>query len=132
MSTKMVVIQLPQRYDTPPLSNHLKAIVAKSKEIRLESLRSDPSAFSSNLARKLAFDDSVWESRLTNPVARVLIALDINDTEISGDEVNLLLKSPWIGSMALMGPRFLSGEFPAKPMSAEELFQEAIDLSTTE
>ncbi|KAL8370968.1 hypothetical protein RB595_001024 [Gaeumannomyces hyphopodioides] len=44
------------------------------KPFRLESLRLDPQAFSSTLARESAFGDSQWLQRLHNPAATTFVA----------------------------------------------------------
>ncbi|KAL8360381.1 hypothetical protein RB601_007271 [Gaeumannomyces tritici] len=57
------------------------------KPFRLESLRLDPQAFGSTLARESAFDDSQWLQRLHNPAATTFVASSEEDDDDDGKQV---------------------------------------------
>ena len=65
------------------------------KTIRLESLKSDPQAFGSNLERELAFDEAKWKSRLA-PFSNTSRSIHVAITEDSTNKV--------VGTMGFYSP----------------------------
>lgn len=82
----------------------------------MQSLISAPESFSSTYAREVAFEPSVWEDRLRNPLAHTFVALSEEfrspgDTQKAisladiQDETVMLLTGRWVGMIVIMGPK---------------------------
>lgn len=57
------------------------------RRLRLDALRTDPSAFGSNLERELAFDDATWRARMAGPEGR---SGQIFVDEVDGEAVGVV------------------------------------------
>jgi GNAT superfamily N-acetyltransferase len=121
MAAQFKVVQLPRHYDSGEPQRMLGALAQKSKVLRLESLRTNPEAFSSTYEREVKFDEAIWEGRLKNPGARTLVCLDLGDHDGEQDNLQTASETPWVGVIVLMGPRTLDGPFP--PPSGESLWK---------
>ncbi|KAI0688655.1 acyl-CoA N-acyltransferase [Cytidiella melzeri] len=76
--------------------------LASYRTLRLSALQTDPSSFSSNYARELAFTDDQWRERLDSPLKNNIIART--------DE------GSWVGMLSLVAPGGLPGaSFPTNP-----------------
>jgi GNAT superfamily N-acetyltransferase len=117
MVSKFKVIQLPGSYDSGGPQRLLQTLAQKSKSLRLQSLKSNPEAFSSTYEREIAFEDAIWENRLKNTEARTLICLDMGNHEAERDGLDAAAEAPWVGVTVLVGPRTLEGPYP--PPSGE-------------
>ncbi|KAL1599768.1 60S ribosomal protein L10A [Paraconiothyrium brasiliense] len=101
------IVRLPKSHNHPPT---WKALIAKQKALRLQSLLTSPDSFSSTYEREIAFTDADWEARLRNPSAYTLIAVkstasrtgNQRDDERRPDSD--YLDGEWIGSVVLVGP----------------------------
>ena len=97
-----------QRLDVAVLSQlqaddpDLQQLARRSRTVRLRALKTDPEAFSSLYASELQQKSSFWESRLLNPLARLLVGLS---TPLDGaDPTGAILKSEWAAILTLLGP----------------------------
>ena len=97
-----------QRLDVAVLSQlqaddpDLQQLAQRSRTVRLRALKTDPEAFSSLYASELQQKISFWESRLLNPLARLLIGVP---TPLDGaDPRGAILNSDWAGILTLLGP----------------------------
>lgn len=111
--SKFHIVHLPHSHADPA---SWAALIAEQRAFRLFSLESAPEAFSSTLAREAAFEPSVWEDRLQNPLANTFVA--VAEETVSSDkghkstslcniekEMVHLLVGTWIGVVVLMGPK---------------------------
>jgi large subunit ribosomal protein L10Ae len=121
MAAQFKVIQLPRNYDSGEPQRLLQALAQKSKILRLESLQTNPEAFSSTYEREVKFDDTIWEDRLKSSGARTLVCLDLGDHDAERDDTIAASEAPWVGVTVLMGPRMLDGQYP--PPSGEPLWK---------
>jgi ribosomal protein S18 acetylase RimI-like enzyme len=135
MAPEFTVIELPRSYDVTTLKL-LPTLIDRSKSLRLESLQTNPEAFSSTYEREVQFTDSIWADRLKNPVARTYIATDLrgvtvplaDDSQVSGgdgaeEEVpfDVAASAPWVGSTVLVGPKIVAGQLPTSGTTMYEL-----------
>jgi ribosomal protein S18 acetylase RimI-like enzyme len=111
------IIQLPHTFDDHH-SKYLPSLLQKSKTLRLKALQTDPSSFASNYAKEILFEDSIWEARLKNPLARTFVAVDMSNLASSTDDLEILKIAEWSGSTVLFGPRVTNGEIPTANISA--------------
>ena len=80
----------------------LPQLARLSRTTRLRALKTNPEAFSSVYAIELQQKTSFWESRLLNPLGRLLVGLS---TQLDGaDPSELILTSDWTGILTLLGP----------------------------
>ncbi|KAF2401546.1 hypothetical protein EJ06DRAFT_529649 [Trichodelitschia bisporula] len=75
------------------------ALIDKFRAFRLEALRTSPTAFTSSLEREQAFGRDVWEERLRNPGATIVVAVEEG---VETDAVDAALQSEWLGMAALI------------------------------
>ena len=83
-------------------------LTEKLKEFRLHSLRESPEAFSSTYAREIAFTKDIWASRLSNPLATILIAIETDEIETFENDaakIQALLDHDWCATTALIRPQ---------------------------
>ena len=92
--------------------------------IRLASLKTDPKAFSSTVARESAFSRVQWCARVDNPARTTFFASTapstIPDASLgdTGDEDDQ--ESKWVGTLSLLGPDILRGvSYPPEIAEAE-------------
>ncbi|KAJ4354397.1 uncharacterized protein N0V89_006133 [Didymosphaeria variabile] len=100
------IVRLPKSHSHPPT---WKALIAKQKTLRLQSLLTSPDSFSSTYEREIAFTDADWEARLQNPSAYTLIAVKSTASRAGNDRDEGRLDSDyldgeWVGSVVLVGP----------------------------
>jgi hypothetical protein len=76
------IVLIPQVF--PTLKERDK-IVDLYKHLRLAGLKQDPKAFSATYETESEFPYEKWLSRIQNPQARTLIALDEGETVPSSD-----------------------------------------------
>jgi ribosomal protein S18 acetylase RimI-like enzyme len=112
MASRFKVVQLPGNYDSGDGQRFLQALAQKSKALRLESLKTNPEAFSSTYENEVKFDDSKWEERLKSPSARTVVCLDLSGYDGAGGDVQTAAEAAWVGVIVLMGPRMLDGPYP--------------------
>jgi GNAT superfamily N-acetyltransferase len=126
MASQFRVVQLPRNYDSREPQKLLAALAQKSKTLRLESLQTNPEAFSSNYAREVAFDDAVWVDRLKNPEASTIVALEMRGLDAGLDDLEAAAEARWVGVSVLMGPRTLDGTFP--PSNGDAFWKTVLDV----
>jgi GNAT superfamily N-acetyltransferase len=78
---------------TEPVTNES---VENFKALRLTSLKTDPSSFTSTYEGEIAFTPEIWMKRLASPFKRTFIA-SVKDDEESTSET-------WIGLVSILGP----------------------------
>ncbi|RSL66407.1 hypothetical protein CEP53_003405 [Fusarium sp. AF-6] len=99
---KTRAVALPQSLPDPAQWNQL---IARYKEFRLLSLQLSPESFGSSYTREVAFSEETWASRLNNPVAlNTIIVSEPDDADESTDDISLILNSPWLAALTLVGP----------------------------
>ena len=106
------VVQLPRKYDSGEPQRLLQTLAQKSKTLRLESLQTNPEAFSSKYENEITFDDAIWQGRLKNREARTLVCLDLGRHD-ERDDLEAAAEAPWVGVTVLVGPRDSGRALPA-------------------
>lgn len=100
-----------------PVSTDLQAIVEIYRDLRLHSLKVDPEAFTSVYEDEVQFPYETWQSRVKNPIAKTLVAVDSETDQrvqiehethaekISSDSaIQRLLQQEWLGIVTIIGP----------------------------
>ncbi|KAL4998448.1 hypothetical protein BDV10DRAFT_167068 [Aspergillus recurvatus] len=126
MSKPARIIQIPEQYST---TKSLAEIVTRYKTLRLTALQRSPEAFTSTYAREVQFDDETWTSRVFNPLGTIFIALslDLPSEDVcirSGDDETMLIGSPWLGQLTLMGPVLFPANDEKTTRAPWELFKD--------
>lgn len=119
------IVCLPRGDDLGP--DIIPVVIDRYKSLRLEGLRVDPSAFGSNYEREIKFTHDDWLRRLTNPLVRTFISLDILTDAHSGSTLSpfpgrdALLKNEWLGMVSLAGPKILptATSHPMEPFKSD-------------
>ncbi|KAL4880530.1 hypothetical protein BJY04DRAFT_219001 [Aspergillus karnatakaensis] len=126
---------IPVSATLTPQSPYFSRILQKYKLLRLRSLTTDPSSFTSTLERETAFSDKTWTSRLLNPLGRVFVALqapprdyaigsDGDGPDIENEGAALALsEGDWLGMLTMHGPVAFpqnTGASAAAPATSEE------------
>jgi GNAT superfamily N-acetyltransferase len=102
-------------------------LAEKGKLLRLEALKNNPEAFGSTYEREITLGDEHWRNRLAFPNSRSFVAVDLHNTEnlqpntAAATDLEVLSSAPWVGTMALNGPRLFQGIFPKASDSAYDL-----------
>jgi len=118
MRSKYSTIQLPRHFDDNPEGVQLlNLLVERFKALRLESLQTNPEAFSNTYEREVAVPFETWESRLKSPSARTFIAVEyVPPTPTATESQELesrfsrLRTMPWVGMGVVTGPKVYKGE----------------------
>ena|SRR5436309_2056551 len=82
------------------------------RELRLQSLKSDPESFSSTFASESGRPVNFWTNRMLRPGARHLLAVELSNhsgTLSVADEPQAILESKWVGMLVLLGPNSVAG-----------------------
>ncbi|KAL4971591.1 hypothetical protein BDW66DRAFT_164975 [Aspergillus desertorum] len=125
MSKPVTILRIPTQYST---IGSLAKLVTRYKTLRLKALQHSPRAFTSTYAREIQFDDETWTSRVLNPLATIFVVLspgpptDHNSTGCEDDE-GMLIASPWLGQLTLMGPVFFPADDEKATRAPWELFK---------
>ena len=98
-------------------------VVLKFKNLRLESLQSNPSSFLSTLEHEKQFTDSQWEALILDPVHHFLVCH--KSPHPSQDKARVLDKQAatndwaekdvWVGILCLLGP-YTQADYGATPL----------------
>ncbi|WPG99500.1 Hypothetical protein R9X50_00231500 [Acrodontium crateriforme] len=107
MSSSYETVALPRLSQNAQDEQSL-ALATKFRELRLKSLQTDPKAFGSSYEVEISrgLDQSI--DRLSNPKAVVFVAIDTSNTSHlspAGNELDRLLRVPWVGMVGLLGPQ---------------------------
>ncbi|KAF9877101.1 hypothetical protein CkaCkLH20_05367 [Colletotrichum karsti] len=120
MSKPTNIILLPKSHPSP--STWLQ-LVSRYKAFRLQSLLLSPESFGSTHAREAAFPPERWTSRLANPQANTIIAVNKSPNSLSENtegDIDLALESEWLASLVITGP--LDAGTLASQLHLEESF----------
>ncbi|KAH6660560.1 hypothetical protein BKA67DRAFT_548434 [Truncatella angustata] len=66
----------------PPDDRGLDFYLKEYKPFRLTALQQDPDAFGSTYAREVAFTDEDWRKRLSNPIGKTFVVVQLPDRRI--------------------------------------------------
>jgi GNAT superfamily N-acetyltransferase len=89
----------------------LKKYTDKYRELRLESLKSDPDAFSSTFEDESRQPSEFWTGRMLVPRARHFVAVQWNttpDIAPTSDDLYAVLEAKWVGTLVLLGPKVVA------------------------
>src|ERR1700761_972213 len=89
----------------------LKKYIDKYRELRLQSLKSDPDAFSSTFEDESTQSSEFWTGRMLVPRARHFVAVRWNNTSDiapTSDDPHAVLEAEWVGMLVLLGPKVVA------------------------
>lgn len=100
-STQILV--LPRQTSSPET---WQSLIAKTKQLRLEALKTSPTTFASTYAVEVEFEIQKWHDRLLNPAATHFIAVDcISEENEIVDDLARLLSNTWKGVLVMLEER---------------------------
>jgi ribosomal protein S18 acetylase RimI-like enzyme len=106
--SRFSIVTMPTHYQDDAL---LQRSVDKYKELRLQSLKSDPESFSSTFADESRQPVNFWTDRMLRPGARHLLAVELSNYSSAPsviDEPQTVLESEWVGMLVLLGPNSIA------------------------
>lgn len=123
MASDFTIICLPRVFNEIQTATLLPTLIKNFKTLRLLSLQTNPDSFASNYDREVKFPDRMWEDRLTNPLARTIVALDTRNKEVRNCGKDPAVVAVWVGMAVLIGPRAVDdGTFLAAIQSPWSFF----------
>jgi len=126
LRSHFTIVTMPTHYKDDAL---LQRSVNKYRELRLQSLKSNPESFSSTFANESGRPVDFWTNRMLRPGARHLLAVELSNYSSApsvADEPQTVLESEWVGMLVLLGPNSVasndgpSGKTPLRGRLVED------------
>ena len=91
----------------------LRRYVDKYRDLRLQSLQSNPDSFSSTFAGESKQPPEFWTGRMLNPRARHFIGVRLttdSSAAFEADDVETVLEAEWVGTLVVIGPTAVASD----------------------
>lgn len=97
------ILKLPRQTSSPET---WQSLIAKTKQLRLEALKTSPTTFASTYAVEVEFDIQKWHDRLLNPAATHFVSIETPTSDANPtDSVSKLLNNAWQGVLVMLEER---------------------------